>query len=55
MALSLSLSSRISLRFERYFGQKAYAHLFVTTAMRDYLVKSWDLQSAEPLFYTHFF
>ncbi|KAI8983197.1 mannosyltransferase [Trametes punicea] len=30
--------------FELYFGRYAYAHLFVTKAMRDYLVKEWDLQ-----------
>lgn len=31
-------------RFEQTFGCSAYAHLFVTRAMRDYLVKEWDLQ-----------
>ncbi|KAJ7651991.1 mannosyltransferase [Mycena polygramma] len=30
--------------FERTFGRTAYAHLFVTQAMRDFLVKEWDLQ-----------
>ncbi|KAL1747312.1 glycosyltransferase family 33 protein [Schizophyllum fasciatum] len=35
---------RISRWFESYFGRSAYAHLFVTQAMRDYLVKEWDLQ-----------
>ncbi|KAJ7480090.1 mannosyltransferase [Mycena galericulata] len=30
--------------FERTFGRTAYAHLFVTKAMRDALVKQWDLQ-----------
>ncbi|KAF7986156.1 hypothetical protein HWV62_38534 [Athelia sp. TMB] len=35
---------RIAKKFEAYFGQTAYAHLFVTNAMRDYLVKEWDLQ-----------
>ncbi|KAF7320135.1 Chitobiosyldiphosphodolichol beta-mannosyltransferase [Mycena kentingensis (nom. inval.)] len=35
---------RIEKWFERTFGQTAYAHLFVTKAMRDYLVKEWDLQ-----------
>ncbi|KAL1689949.1 glycosyltransferase family 33 protein, partial [Schizophyllum commune] len=35
---------RISRWFERYFGRTAYAHLFVTQAMRDYLVREWDLQ-----------
>jgi hypothetical protein len=31
-------------RFEATFGYQAYAHLFVTQAMRDFLVKEWDLQ-----------
>ncbi|EAU92942.2 beta-1,4-mannosyltransferase [Coprinopsis cinerea okayama7 len=35
---------RISEWFERTFGQSAYAHLFVTRAMRDHLVKEWDLR-----------
>ncbi|KAI5897410.1 glycosyltransferase family 33 protein [Schizophyllum commune H4-8] len=35
---------RISKWFERYFGRTAYAHLFVTQAMRDYLVREWELQ-----------
>ncbi|KAJ7767512.1 mannosyltransferase [Mycena maculata] len=30
--------------FERTFGRAAYAHLFVTNAMREFLVKQWDLQ-----------
>ncbi|KAJ7451178.1 mannosyltransferase [Mycena latifolia] len=30
--------------FERTFGRTAYAHLFVTEAMRDFLVTEWDLQ-----------
>ncbi|KAJ7171812.1 mannosyltransferase [Mycena crocata] len=30
--------------FEATFGRTAYAHLFVTKAMRDFLVKEWDLQ-----------
>ncbi|RDB29215.1 Chitobiosyldiphosphodolichol beta-mannosyltransferase [Hypsizygus marmoreus] len=30
--------------FEGTFGRTAYAHLFVTRAMRDFLVKKWDLQ-----------
>ncbi|KAI0063161.1 hypothetical protein BV25DRAFT_1802708 [Artomyces pyxidatus] len=30
--------------FEKTFGRTAYAHLFVTRAMRDRLVKDWDLQ-----------
>lgn len=32
------------LRFERYFGQTAFAHLFVTNAMKEFLVKNWNLQ-----------
>ncbi|KAL1703376.1 glycosyltransferase family 33 protein, partial [Schizophyllum commune] len=39
---------RISKWFERYFGRTAYAHLFVTQAMRDYLTREWDLQSSVP-------
>ena len=31
-------------RFEATFGRSAYAHLFVTNAMHDHLVKEWDLQ-----------
>lgn len=31
-------------RFESYFGRVAFAHLFVTNAMRDRLVEEWDLQ-----------
>ncbi|KAJ6626999.1 mannosyltransferase [Mycena sp. CBHHK59/15] len=30
--------------FEATFGKTAYAHLFVTTAMRDFLVKEWELE-----------
>ncbi|CAL1697301.1 unnamed protein product [Somion occarium] len=30
--------------FEAYFGRCAYAHLFVTNAMRDFLVREWHLQ-----------
>lgn len=30
--------------FEAYFGRSAFAHLFVTQAMRDHLVKEWDLR-----------
>jgi beta-1,4-mannosyltransferase len=33
-------------RFEAWFGRNAYAHLFVTQAMRDFLVRQWDLQYA---------
>ncbi|EMD41242.1 glycosyltransferase family 33 protein [Gelatoporia subvermispora B] len=35
---------RIAKAFEAYFGRSAYAHLFVTQAMRDHLVSSWHLQ-----------
>ncbi|KAG8835694.1 mannosyltransferase [Serendipita sp. 400] len=31
-------------KFEKTFGRAAYAHLFVTNAMKDHLVKKWDLQ-----------
>ncbi|KAI6153212.1 glycosyltransferase family 33 protein [Pisolithus tinctorius] len=30
-------------RFEKIFGRSAYAHLFVTEAMRDHLVNDWNL------------
>jgi beta-1,4-mannosyltransferase len=33
-------------RFERTFGRNAYAHLFVTQAMKDHLTKEWDLMYA---------
>ncbi|OCH85610.1 hypothetical protein OBBRIDRAFT_828812 [Obba rivulosa] len=47
--LALKLGSRhplvrIAKAFEAYFGRTAYAHLFVTQAMRDHLVSAWDLQ-----------
>ncbi|KAF8588493.1 glycosyltransferase family 33 protein [Ramaria rubella] len=35
---------KIAKRFERTFGRSAFAHLFVTKAMRDYLTEEWDLQ-----------
>ncbi|KIM84705.1 glycosyltransferase family 33 protein [Piloderma croceum F 1598] len=35
---------RISKWFEATFGRSAYAHLFVTNAMHDHLIKEWDLQ-----------
>ncbi|KAH6917156.1 beta-1,4-mannosyltransferase [Coprinopsis sp. MPI-PUGE-AT-0042] len=35
---------RIYKWFERTFGRSAFAHLFVTRAMRDRLVHEWDLQ-----------
>ncbi|KDQ54937.1 glycosyltransferase family 33 protein [Jaapia argillacea MUCL 33604] len=34
---------KIAKRFEAWFGQTAYAHLFVTQAMRDHLVREWKL------------
>ncbi|TEB39137.1 hypothetical protein FA13DRAFT_1808946 [Coprinellus micaceus] len=42
---------RISKWFEQTFGYSAYAHLFVTRAMHDYLVKEWDLQCVSPTYY----
>ncbi|KAI6134215.1 mannosyltransferase [Pisolithus croceorrhizus] len=33
----------IAKRFEEIFGRSAYAHLFVTRAMRDHLVSNWNL------------
>ncbi|KAG5353854.1 hypothetical protein C0989_001106 [Termitomyces sp. Mn162] len=35
---------RIATWFEATFGKNAYAHLFVTNAMRHYLVQKWDLR-----------
>jgi beta-1,4-mannosyltransferase len=35
---------KIAIRFEAYFGRAAHAHLFVTQAMHDFLVKEWKLQ-----------
>ena len=35
-------------RFEQTFGHSAYAHLFVTNAMKEFLVKNWDLQYVNP-------
>lgn len=34
----------IAERFESYFGQSAYAHLFVTNAMHDHLIENWHLR-----------
>ncbi|KAF5377245.1 hypothetical protein D9615_006405 [Tricholomella constricta] len=35
---------KIATWFEARFGKTAYAHLFVTYAMRDFLVEKWNLQ-----------
>ncbi|KAI1785401.1 mannosyltransferase [Ganoderma leucocontextum] len=35
---------KIAKWFESYFGRSAYAHLFVTNAMRNHLVQEWNLQ-----------
>ncbi|KAA1468426.1 mannosyltransferase [Dentipellis sp. KUC8613] len=35
---------RLAKKFEATFGKYAYAHLFVTRAMKNHLVKEWDLQ-----------
>ncbi|KAL5518524.1 ALG1 [Sanghuangporus vaninii] len=35
---------RIAREFEKFFGRSAHIHLFVTRAMRDHLVKLWDLR-----------
>jgi len=35
---------KIATWFEATFGRTAYAHLFVTQAIRDFLVREWDLQ-----------
>ncbi|KAI0353157.1 mannosyltransferase [Trametes cingulata] len=35
---------KVAKWFESYFGRSSYAHLFVTKAMRDHLVKEWKLQ-----------
>ncbi|TFK76660.1 mannosyltransferase [Pluteus cervinus] len=40
---------KISEWFEKTFGRCAYAHLFVTKAMRDYLVEKWDLQGRKAI------
>ncbi|KAI9512299.1 mannosyltransferase [Russula earlei] len=47
--LALKLGSdhilvKLAKMFESYFGRAAYAHLFVTRAMHDFLVKEWKLQ-----------
>jgi len=40
----LTLCPRIVFRFERTFGKVAYAHLFVTEAMRHHLSEEWQLE-----------
>ncbi|KAI0757528.1 mannosyltransferase [Daedaleopsis nitida] len=35
---------KFSKWFESYYGRTAFAHLFVTNAMREHLSKQWDLQ-----------
>ncbi|KXN89805.1 Chitobiosyldiphosphodolichol beta-mannosyltransferase [Leucoagaricus sp. SymC.cos] len=42
---------RIAAWFEKTFGRNAYAHLFVTKAMKDHLVKEWDLQGKKVVLY----
>lgn len=39
-----SVLVRIAKWFESYFGKKAYAHLFVTKALEQYLAKEWSLE-----------
>ncbi|KAG6857663.1 hypothetical protein H0H87_010232 [Tephrocybe sp. NHM501043] len=38
---------KVATWFEAKFGRTAYAHLFVTTAMRDYLVQKWGLRGRQ--------
>ncbi|KIK70352.1 glycosyltransferase family 33 protein [Collybiopsis luxurians FD-317 M1] len=42
---------RIAKWFEATFGRTAYAHLFVTKAMRDYLVREWGLVGEKIVLY----
>ncbi|TFK40930.1 beta-1,4-mannosyltransferase [Crucibulum laeve] len=42
---------RISRWFEATFGRYAYAHLFVTRAMRDFLIEEWDIQGYKVVLY----
>jgi beta-1,4-mannosyltransferase len=35
---------RLARKFEATFGRTAYAHLFVTEAMKEYLIKEWKLE-----------
>lgn len=41
----------ISKRFEEVFGRSAYAHLFVTRAMRDHLASEWNLTGRMAVLY----
>ena len=36
-------------RYERVFGRRAYAHLFVTKAMRDWVVSNWHVECVTAL------
>lgn len=38
-----SVLVKVAKWFERRFGRKAWAHLFVTRAMEEFLVKEWGL------------
>ncbi|WWC90894.1 uncharacterized protein L201_005831 [Kwoniella dendrophila CBS 6074] len=47
LAMRLGIKSpivKLARWIEKYFGQSAYAHLFVTEALREYLVKEWKLE-----------
>lgn len=39
-----SILVKIAEWWERTFGQEAHAHLFVTNALKDFLVDEWDLK-----------
>ncbi|OWZ63104.1 hypothetical protein AYX15_04865 [Cryptococcus neoformans] len=49
---------RIAKWFESTFGQTAYAHLFVTKALQEFLVREWDLKGRTSVLHdrppTHF-
>ncbi|KAH9982176.1 glycosyltransferase family 33 protein [Lactifluus volemus] len=50
--LALKLGSnhifvKLAKMFEARFGRSAYAHLFVTQAMHDFLMKEWNLRGLE--------
>lgn len=42
---------KIAARLEKLLGRSAYAHLFVTKAMRNFLVEKWDLQGYKVVFH----